>query len=175
MVSLDDVNLGVLRGWFDSEVDGVVKERLHILLLLREGYVQREVSSVLHVSVGKVPFWKKRFERFGFDGLRDKPRSGRPCRFSKRVFNDLSRRLNSLGSKDKETIWAGWNTKQAREVIRECSGVEYSLRHVRRLARKAGLSLITPRTKHIKHDEKKVEKFREAFKKKMKLSLKVTR
>lgn len=165
MVSLDKADLGVLQGWFDSEEGGVVKERLHILLLLREGYVQREVSSVLHVSVGKVPFWKKRFERFGFDGLRDKPRSGRPCRFSKRVFNDLSRRLNSLGNKDKEIIWVGWNTKQARDVIRECSGVEYSLRHVRRLAHKAGLSLITPRTKHVRHDEKKVEKFREAFKK----------
>ncbi|MDP2906897.1 MAG: winged helix-turn-helix domain-containing protein [Nanoarchaeota archaeon] len=174
-MSLEDISLGVLRGRFGSEVDGVVKERLHILLLLKEGYVQRDVSSVLHISVGKVPFWKKRFERFGFDGLKDKPRSGRPCRFSKRVFNDLSRRLNSLSPKDKEIIWAGWNTKQARDVIRECSGVEYSLRHVRRLARKAGLSLITPRTKHVKHDEKKVEKFREEFKKKLKLSLKATR
>lgn len=169
------MSLDVLQDWFDSERDGVVRERLHILLLLREGYVQRDVSRVLRVSVGKVPFWKKRFERFGLDGLRDKPRSGRPWKISKRTFNDLSRRLNSLSAKDKGIICAGWNTKQAREIIQECSGVEYSLRHVRRLARKAGLSLITPRTKHVKHDEKKVQKFREEFKKKLKLSLKATR
>ena len=174
-MELKDVGLKELSSLYSREGDKDVKERLHILLLLREGYVQRDVSKVLHVSVGKVPFWKKRFEKFGLDGLRNKPRSGRPWKISKRTFNDLSRRLNSLSAKDKDIICAGWNTKQAREIIRECSGMEYCLRHVRRLARKAGLSLITPRTKHVKHDEKKVQKFREEFKKKLKLSLKATR
>ena len=171
-MELKDVGLKELSSLYSGEGDKDVKERLHILLLLREGYVQRDVSKVLHVSVGKVPFWKRRFERRGFESLRNKPRSGRPGKLSKRTLDSLTNRLKRLKSKDREIIIAGWNTKQVREVIEECAGIKYSLRQVRRLNRKMGLSLITPRTRHLKKDEKKIRDFKEQFKKNLKMSLK---
>lgn len=174
-MDLEDVRLDYLKDLYSKEKNVKVKERLHILLLLRRGFVQRDVSDTLEISVGKVPFWKKRFEKEGFKGLKNKPKSGKPCKLSKRIFNNLADRLKRLKGKDKEVIVAGWNTKQIRDVIEEHAGVKYSLRQVRRLNRKMGLSLITPRTKHLKKDEKKIKEFKEQFKKNLKMSIKDTR
>ena len=43
--------------------------------------------------------------------------------------------------------------------------MKYSLRHVERILHKIGLSLIKPRSKHIKQDPQEIEEFREKFKK----------
>ena len=39
------------------------------------------------------------------------------------------------------------------------------MRHVERIMHKLGFSLITPRPQHLRHDQNKVDKFREDFKK----------
>lgn len=174
-MDLESVKLGYLKDLYSKEKDVRLKERLHILVLLRRGFVQRDVSDMLEISVGKVPFWKKRFERDGFEGLRDKPKSGKPTKLSKKVLDNLSERLKNLKGKEKEIIVAGWNTKQIRDVIEEYAGVKYSLRHVRRLNSKMGFSLITPRIKHLKRDEKKIKEFKEQFKKNLKKSIKTIR
>lgn len=173
-MKIEDVQLKELRELYSREKSEKIKQRLHIILLLKEGYVQRDVSKILHISIGKVPFWKKRFEKGGFKGLKNKQKSGRPTKLSKKVIHKLSNRLKNIKSKEKEIIRAGWNTKQIRDAIEEETSIKYTLRHTRRLSKKLGLSLITPRSKHIKRDEEKIKAFKEQFKKKLKMSIKDT-
>jgi len=57
------------------------------------------------------------------------------------------------------------NTKEIGEIIHQEIGKLYSLRHVERIMHKIGFSLIMPRPQHLKHDQEKVDKFRDEFKK----------
>ena len=57
---------------FKKEKNVRIKFRIQMILYLREGYTQREVSKMLRVSVGLVPYWKARFEKEGIAGLQDK-------------------------------------------------------------------------------------------------------
>ncbi|MFH1126476.1 MAG: helix-turn-helix domain-containing protein, partial [archaeon] len=68
-IKLENISLKELDRRFKVEKDRKIKERIHILLLLKEKHPQIEVSDILHISVGKVPFWKARFEKEGFKGL----------------------------------------------------------------------------------------------------------
>ena len=51
---------------------------LMILASLKEGKTQVETARLLYISTQKVSAWFKRFTQAGLDGLKDKPRSGRP-------------------------------------------------------------------------------------------------
>lgn len=39
------------------------------------------------------------------------------------------------------------------------------MRHIERIIHRLGFSLITPRPQHLRHDQKKVDNFRDEFKK----------
>ncbi|MBU1198228.1 MAG: winged helix-turn-helix domain-containing protein, partial [Nanoarchaeota archaeon] len=45
-------------------------------------------------------------------------------------------------------------SKEIKKIIEKESGKVYTLRHIQRLLHKMGFNLITPRTNHIRHDEK---------------------
>ena len=71
---LKEISIKKIEQKYKKEKDIKVKQRLHILLLLREGWTQREVAKMLHISNGIIPFWKARFESGGFDNINDKER-----------------------------------------------------------------------------------------------------
>ena len=58
---LKEISASDLEKRYKKEKDRKIKQRLHILLLLREGWTQREVAKMIHISNGIVPFWKARF------------------------------------------------------------------------------------------------------------------
>src|SRR3989344_3775965 len=73
---LKEISASDLEKRYKKEKDRKIKQRLHILLLLREGWTQREVANMLHISNGIIPFWKSRFESGGFASLQDKEGRG---------------------------------------------------------------------------------------------------
>ena len=52
---------------FKAEKNSRIKLRIQMMMHLRDGYTQREVSKMLRVSTGIVPYWKARFEKEGID------------------------------------------------------------------------------------------------------------
>ena len=59
-----------------------VVERAKLILLLHEGERVPAVAGRLGVGADVVRTWLKRFNAEGLDGLRDRPRSGRPATYS---------------------------------------------------------------------------------------------
>lgn len=120
------------------------------------------IASILGCSQPKVSFWIKRYKEEG--KLKNKPRSGRPTKLTKKKLSSLRKiivdKLVKANAKH-----SGVTSKVIKEIIEEKTSRIYSLRHVQRLLHKMGFSLITPRTKHIRHDKNAVEKFRSEFKK----------
>jgi transposase len=57
---------------------GRVSERIHMVLLSSRGYPVPQIAAVFDCDEATVRTWLARFEADGVDGLRDRPRSGRP-------------------------------------------------------------------------------------------------
>jgi len=98
------------------------------------------------------------------NGLKTRLRSGRPTKLKGNFLKDLKKKLlkkiNSANEK-----YSNISTKQIKQFLAKEVGKDYSIRHVERIMHKLGFSLITPRPQHLRHDQEKVNKFRDEFKK----------
>jgi hypothetical protein len=56
-------------------------QRARIVLYAAEGMHDTEIASRLDTSAGLVGRWRRRFAEQRLEGLKDKPRAGRPRRF----------------------------------------------------------------------------------------------
>ena len=138
------------------------KERELIISLHDKGKKQEEISELIGCSQPNVHRWIK--HNSCGRTLDTLPRSGRPTKLTKKTLGKLKKKiLNEI--QDANNEFCSVNTKQIGKIIHQEVGELYSLRHVERIMHRIGFSLITPRPQHIKHDQKRVDKFRDEFKK----------
>lgn len=145
-----------LKELYRREEDAKVKERLLLILRVQvDGAIPAYAARELHRSRPWASYWLRRFSKEGLDGLRDKPRSGRPSKLPAEVVMRIRRTL----SESRE----GWTTRQVQELIAKMGGgVTYHYTHIYRLLHSWGFKLKVPRRRHIK-TASKMEKV--AFKK----------
>ena len=139
----------------------VQKERELIIKLSSEGKSTYKIADTLGISQSKASFWERRFRKT--QSLENKPRSGRPTPLTKDKLQIVAKALRDKVVAVKHK--AGFSSKEVLELLEREAGKAYTLRHAERLLHKMGLSLITPRTSHIRNDVKAVAKFRTEFKK----------
>lgn len=156
---------------FRSENKSNVKTRIQIILYLKEGKTQREVSAELRMSVGIVPYWKKRFEKEGFKGLLDKKGRGRKSELTEGDISILSEKIDQ-GILLPDGYKRGYKTKDVRILIQKEFKLFYTDRHIRRLLHLARYNLKVPRPRNKSRNQKAVEKFKEEFKKNSKIWMK---
>lgn len=123
--------LGRIDGWRTTR-------RLVAALLYACGYSGPEIAAVFDVRAATVYAWLDRFE--GTDDLRwaatDRPRSGRPRRL------DPDERAALAATLHAPPVACGysserWTPRLVRRFLAEELGVEYSVRHARRLLTEA--------------------------------------
>ena len=142
-----------------------VKEREIILKLHRQGKKQQDIADLIGCSQPTVHKWIKLSS--SRPGLQTLPRSGRPTKLSAKKMVDLKDFITRKVKQVNEQ-YCSLDTKQLREIIKQEVGEEYTLRHVERIMHRLGFSRITPRPQHLRHDQEKVDTFRDEFKKKLK-------
>ena len=139
-----------------------IKERELIVRLYQQKRNQQEIADLIGCSQPTVHKWITRFKKG--KTLDTLPRSGRPTKLTKKTLSKLKKKiLNKI--QDANNEFCSVNTKQIGKIIHQEIGELYSLRHIERIMHKIGFSLITPRPQHLRHDQKKVDKFRDEFKK----------
>lgn len=163
-MDLNKYTISFFEEHYRHEKDRNIRDRLQMLLHLREGYVQRDISRILHVSVGKVPYWKKRFEEDGLDGLKDKKGRGRKSRLKKNQLLSITKAIDK-GLHMEDGYTRGYKTKDVSSLIREKYGVGYTLRHCRRLLRALRYRLKVPRPRHKRRNQQDVSAFKRELKK----------
>ncbi len=109
-MELKDVDLKELEKRYKNERDGKIKERLHYLLLLKEGYSDRDIEKIYHTSKSKVSFWHCRFKAEGFEGARDKKGRGRKSELSEADLKELNSILENPYQME-NGYTRGWQTK----------------------------------------------------------------
>ncbi len=139
-----------------------INERKIIVKLHLKGKGQQEIADLIGCSQPTVNLWIHRYK--SNKGLKTRSRSGRPTKlkgnFLKGLKNKLLKKINSANEE-----YNNISTKQIKQFLAKEVGKEYSIRHVERIMHKLGFSLITPRPQHLRHDQEKVDNFREEFKK----------
>lgn len=138
------------------------QQRELIIKLKQDGKRQQQIAHLIGCSQAAVSKWISRHQ--SGRTLETLPRSGRPTKLNlsklKKLRSKLLAEVRSANEK-----YCSLNTKQLAGIIKKEVGKDYSLRHVERIMHKLGFSLITPRPRHIKHDQNKVDEFRDQFKK----------
>lgn len=164
-MKLFDYSLKEIKKLYKAEGDTRVRERLQIVLHLREGYKERAVAQIMHVSNGKVHLWKERFESEGIEGLYDK--EGRGCK-AKLGEEELSMIGSALaeGYRMKNGYTRPYKTKDVAKLISDNFELSYTVRHVRRILRSIGFRLLVPRPRHKRRNQGNVEEFKQEFQKK---------
>jgi len=127
---------------YKRESNHKVKERL-LLILRVEGDEQLPAHVVkdLHRSKPWASYWLDRYNTAGIEGLRNKPKSGRPTELPKDVILKIRKKL----SENKQ----GWSTKQVNNMLVKEGGVQYHYTHVYRLLHKWGFKQKVPRKIHV--------------------------
>ena len=99
------------------------------------------MAKELHRSRPWTSYWLERYREEGVNGLRDKPREGRPPKLSEEVQMAIKRELSSRKQ--------GWTTEQVTRLIAERGHVRYHFTHVYRLMHRWGFKEKVPRKRHV--------------------------
>jgi putative transposase len=157
-------SLSDLYAFYRKEKDSRIKERSLILIHSKEGKTTREIGKIVKKSPTTVAMWIRRFNKFGFNGLKDVPKSGRPKRMNDESFNEIKHDL----AKSPETFGYDkqfWCPKLLRIHIEKNYNALYTERHSARIMRKFNYTLIKPRTTDIRKNPADKQGFREKLKK----------
>ena len=139
-----------------------IKERELIIKWNEEGKTQQEIAELLNCHQSSVSRFLFKYRRKGI--IQNLPRSGRPTKLTKKTISGLKKKIAAeIEAANDE--FCSVSTKEIRKLIHRDIGELYSLRHVERIMHKLGFSLITPRPQHLRHNQAKVDRFRDEFKK----------
>lgn len=115
-----------------------------MLLVLKvegDGMIPARVAKELHRSRTWASDWLARYDNESVDGLRDRPKSGRPAQLSPQVVFKIRKRLTESRQ--------GWSTKQVNDIILQEGGIKYHCVHIYRLLHKWGFKQKVPRKVHV--------------------------
>jgi transposase len=143
---------------YNYERDAIVKERIFLIrrVLIDKQHIE-SVAKELHKSRAWAYKWYKRYIDKGLEGLKDKPRSGRPSL----VNNGLMIKIR----KELEDSNTGWDFRQIMDIIQKRTSVKYHEVHIYRLLHKWGFSSKAPKKRFVRTatmQEKK--KFKKEYK-----------
>ena len=127
---------------YRSEQDVKTKERMLLVLnVVYQGMVAAHVARDIHRCKAWACEWLKRYHKEGTDGLKSRPKSGRPPELSEEVSYIIKKELKESSQ--------GWTTKQVEEMIVKESGIKYHYTHIYRILRRWGFKQKVPRKVHV--------------------------
>ena len=126
---------------YKTEKDAdVARWTMLVIHVERDGMTRTEAAKHLGMARSWGVKWYGRYLEEGLPGLQTKPRSGRPTLVSRRNMKKIWGALKRT---------ACWTAKEAHDLIKEMSGVEYQLPHVRAILRGRGYTMKVPVGRHI--------------------------
>lgn len=128
-----------LKKSYKKEKDAKIKERILMMIFSFQRDTLRDVAGKLHCDHKLVFYWKKRYHLEGLNGLKTKPKSGKPRKISRRQ-ESLLKKIFSKENPDKPLT-----TKRVFNLIAEKTGVNYSQRQITRILNRWNFGLTSGR------------------------------
>ena len=130
----------------EAEVDGAyrVARRIHAVILNHEGKTSGDFTSILKTSRSRVSEWLKNYEYYGYEGLLEGYRPGRPAQLMEQQKSVLCDIIDS-GPVAYGFLSGVWTSPMIARVVEQEFGISYHPGHVRRLLRQLDFSVQRPR------------------------------
>ena len=144
-LSSDDLAAAARR-----ESDGRVRTRVLAIRYMRLGHTAPEAAKVFPISDTQLRMWVRRYDTHGLEGLRDRPRPGRPTILDPSKVEALKERVRT-GPAEAEGL-AAYRAEDVRRMLAEEFGSDYSISGTYFLLHRLGFSSLVPRPVHPKTD-----------------------
>ena len=148
-----------LRALARRERDGRVGSRLLALADALDGMGRGEAARAAGMDRRTLRDWVRRYNAEGVEGLRDRPRAGRPCRLDEGRQAAL-KALILRGPKLERDGCVAWRARDLRDLVERRSGVRYRETGMLRLLHGLDLSWQKARPVHPEADPKAQERFK---------------
>ena len=127
--TLSDADLQALMTTYTYGKKPALRRRAHAIVLSHQGHTINHICKILSVTRETVSLWFDAWEAQGLEGLRDKPRTGRPA-----IYTDSEQeRLRALAEEQPHQLKA----VQAR--LQQETGKRSSTMTVKRALKKSGV------------------------------------
>src|SRR4051794_25879431 len=156
-----ELDAGGLRREAGRCRDARAARRMLALALVLEGASRDEAARAAGMDRQTLRGWVHRYNAEGVEGLRDRPRPGRPCALDEGRQAAL-KGLILRGPKLERDGCVAWRARDLRELVERRFGVRYSESGVRRLLRGLDLSWQKARPVHPEADPKAQERFKKS-------------
>lgn len=140
----------------EAEVDGAyrVAKRIHAVLLNGAGGTSGEIAHSLQAPLSRVSQWLRDYEEYGYEGLLEGHREGRPGKLTGAQRTELCDIVES-GPVSYGFDSGVWTSPMIVRVIEEQFGISYHAGHVRKLLHQLGFSVQRPKRLLIEADPQK--------------------
>lgn len=154
-----DIESGTLRRLARRERDGRVAARLLAIANALDGMSRRAAAEAAGMDRQTLRDWVHRYNEAGPEGLKDKPRSGRPPRLTEGQQAAL-RALILRGPDPERDGVSSWRIEDLCRIAEERFGVRYHEGGMLRLVKSLGLSWQKTRPRHPQADPAAVRAFK---------------
>jgi transposase len=154
-----DIKSGTLRRLARRERDGRVAARLLAIANALDGMSRRAAAEAAGMDRQTLRDWVHRYNEAGPEGLKDKPRSGRPPRLTEGQQAAL-RALILRGPDPERDGVSSWRIEDLCRIAEERFGVRYHEGGMLRLVKSLGLSWQKTRPRHPQADPAAVRAFK---------------
>lgn len=128
-----------------------VARRIHCVVLNAEGSTSGEIARLLKAPLSKVSDWLRSYERFGYEGLLEGHRCGRPPSLTRDQLAELTDIVES-GPVAYGYLSGVWTSPMISRVIHEEFNRQFHPGHVRKILHRLGFSVQRPRRRLIRAD-----------------------
>jgi transposase len=157
-----DVSALEMREWARQENDGRVVRRALAIAHVIDGWSRTKAAEAVGLERQALRDAIHRFNREGWEGLRDRPRSGRPRKLTAAEEQDLEAKIIA-GPSLEETGTVEFRIRHLLELAEENYGVRYSASGLKGVLHRLRLSWMTCRPLHPKTDLAAQLAFKEKF------------
>jgi transposase len=154
-----DRDAAELRRLARRERDGRVSARLLALANALEGMPREEAARLAGMTGQTLGDWVHRYNAEGVEGLRDRPRPGRPCALDEGQQAALKALVLRGPSLERDGCVA-WRARDLRTLVERRFGVRYGETGIPKLLKGLDLSWQKTRPVHPEADPKAQERFK---------------
>jgi len=143
-----------------AETEGAdrVARRIHAVLLNHDGYTSGQIVKLLRSPRSRISEWLSNYEQYGYEGLLEGYRPGRPGALTAGQKEILADIIDS-GPVAYGFLSGVWTSLMITRVIRDEFAIRYHPGHVRRLLHQLGFSVQRPRRKLARADAHKQDRW----------------
>lgn len=155
----DDYDAAELRSLAKRSRDPRQIRRLLALAAVYDGMSRAEAAKLGGMDRQTLRDWAHRFNEAGPEGLRDRPRAGRPRQLSEAQMEALAEIVETGPDPALDGV-VRWRRVDLKRVIEERFGVVYAERTISDLLARLSFSYISGRPQHPRQDPQMLEAFK---------------